>query len=124
MNTLIQVYLLMMLMQIWHIFEEIGMGAYKIAHSLSKYLVVASVLVAINFLAFILILLDVPFGYFLGLFTSGILAIGNGLVHLFGWLKTRKMRDGIGAGMFTGIPLAITGIFVLVHLINHLWVAD
>ena len=109
MNTLALTYLLMMLLQIWHIFEEIGMGAYKIAHSLGKYLVAASILVTINFVAFTLILMGIRVGYYVGLFASGILAIGNGLVHLFGWLKTRKLRDGIGAGIFTGIPLAIIG---------------
>ncbi len=55
MSTLTFTYLLMMLLQIWHIFEEIGLGAYKVAHSLNKYLVAASVLVTINFAAFTLI---------------------------------------------------------------------
>ena len=120
MNPLILSYLIMMLMQIWHIFEEIGMGAYKLAHSLKRYLVVASILVTINFTVFTLIWMDVLVGYYLGFLTSGVLAIGNGLVHSIGWLKTRKLRDGIGAGLFTGIPLAIIGLVVLIQLINQL----
>lgn len=52
MDTLTFSYLLMMLFQIWHILEEIGSGAYKIAHSLSKYLFAASVLVTVNFITF------------------------------------------------------------------------
>jgi hypothetical protein len=121
MNPILFPYLLMMLFQIFHIFEEIGMGAYKIAHSLKKYLFVAAILVTINYTAFYLILIDVRAGYFMGLFTSGVLAIGNGLIHFFGWLKTRQIRDHIGAGMFTGFPLAIVGIIVLIQIAQYLF---
>jgi hypothetical protein len=97
------------------------MGAYKVTHSLNKYLLAASVLVTINFTTFLLITNNILFGYYLGLFTSGVLAIGNGLIHFIGWLKTKKLRDGIGAGMFTGFPLAATGIWVLILLWNEIF---
>ncbi|MBC8504498.1 MAG: HXXEE domain-containing protein [Anaerolineales bacterium] len=120
MSTLMLTYLLMMLMQIFHIFEEIGMGAYKVAHSLNKYLFAASVLVTINFSAFALIAFNMRFGLFLGLLTSGVLALGNGVVHVFGVIKTKTFRDSLGAGVFTGIPLAIVGLIVFIQLIQNI----
>ena len=120
MNPLIFTYLLMMLLQVFHIFEEIGCGAYKVAGNLKTYLIVASVLVTINFTTFMLILQDIRIGYYLGLFTSGIFAIGNGLIHLVGWLKTKSFYDNLGAGVFTGIGLGITGILVLIQILGYL----
>jgi len=76
--------------------------------------------VIINFTTYILIIQDVRTGYFLGLFTSGVLTIGNGLIHIFGWIKTRSFRDSLGAGFFTGIPLGILGVIVLVQLVRAL----
>jgi len=110
----------MMLLQVWHIFEEIGCGAYKVAHSLEKYLVAASVLVTINFTAFALILNGNKAGFYLGLLTSGVLAVGNGIVHTVGYIKTKSVRDSLGAGFFTGIPLTIVGGFVFYRLLQAL----
>ncbi len=120
MNTLIISYLLMMLLQVWHILEEIGLGGYKVAHSLKKYLFAASVLVTINYVGFALILNGNKAGYFIGLFTSAVLAVGNGIVHAVGYIKTRTVRDSLGAGFFTGIPLAIVGGFVFYQIISNL----
>jgi len=110
----------MMLFQIFHIFEEIGFGAYNIAGGLRKYLIVASVLVALNFVAFGLIHLDIKTGFYLGAFSSLVLAVGNGLIHSIGWIKTRTLRDGIGAGIYTGIPLAIIGVVVFIQILQKL----
>ncbi len=120
MSTLLFTYLLMMLLQVFHIFEEIGMGAYKVAHSLNIYLFAASVLVTINFAAFALIAFNVRFGLYLGLFTSGVLALGNGVIHVFGLIKTKTFKDSLGAGVFTGIPLAIVGVIVIIQLVQSL----
>ncbi len=65
-------FLLLILLQIYHIFEEIAMEAYKLAGSLSKYLPVASVLVTINVVALYLLLRDLPAGIPLAL-VGGIL---------------------------------------------------
>ena len=109
-----------MLFQIFHIFEEVGLGAYKIAGGLRKYLIVASVLVTLNFTAFTLIHLDFIWGAYLGAFTSLVLAVGNGVIHSIGWIKTRTVKDSIGAGVFTGIPLAILGILVFIQILPNL----
>ena len=50
-TDLAYLFLLLILLQIYHIFEEIAMEAYKLAGSLNKYLLVASVLVTLNVVA-------------------------------------------------------------------------
>ena len=113
-------FLLMMLFQIFHIFEEVGCGAHNIAGGLKKYLIVASTLVTLNFTAFGLILYDNKWGYILGIFTSLVLAVGNGVIHSIGWIKTRTNRDSLGAGVFTGIPLALLGVWVFFQILPNL----
>ena len=114
-------YLLMMFLQVIHIFEEVAMGANKVVNKpLNTYLGIASLLVLLNFASFGLILADNPIGIYLGLFCSGVLALGNGLVHTIGYLVTRKMKEGIGAGLYSSIPLGIVGVWVLVLLVRGL----
>jgi hypothetical protein len=110
-------YLLLILFQIFHIFEEIALEAYKLAGSLVKYLLVASVLVTINFVALYLLLRNLPAGYPLA-FLGALFGIANGLVHVVGYARTRSFRGTVGAGMFTGIPLALVGAVVLYALIG------
>lgn len=112
-------FLLLILLQIYHIFKEIAMEAYKLADSLTKYLLVASVLVTINFLALYLLLQDLPAGYLLASL-GALIGIGNGLVHVVGYLRSRSFRGTAGAGFFTGIPLALVGGIVLYALIGVL----
>jgi hypothetical protein len=95
------------------------MEAYKLARSLNKYLLVASVLVTMNFLALYLLLKDLPGGYLLAAI-GALIAIGNGLVHVGGYLRPRSFRGTIGAGIFTGIPIALVGGIVLYALIGVL----
>ena len=112
-------YLLMIFLQIIHIFEEIAMEGYKVINKpLSTYLRVATLLVFLNFAGFGLILADNPIGFYLGIFCSGVLALGNGLVHTIGYLVTRKMKEGIGAGIYSSIPLGIVGAWVLMVLVR------
>ena len=111
----------MMLFKIFHILEEVGFGAYKIAGGLRKYLIVASVLVTLNFTAFTLIRFDIAWGLYLGAFTSLVLAFGNGVIHSVGWIKTRTNKDSIGAGVFKGIPLAIMGVLVFIQILQKLY---
>ena len=110
-------FLLLILLQIYHIFEEIALEAYKLAGSLNKYLLVASVLVTINIVALYLLLRDLPAGYILAAL-GALIGIGNGLVHVVGYLRSRSIRGTLGAGFFTGIPLALVGGVVLYALID------
>lgn len=119
-DLLIYTYLGMMLLQVVHIFEEIALGAYKIKLTLGKYLLGASVLVTINFIVFALILQGWDAGYWLGLFTSGVLGFGNGIIHLIGYVKTKTYRDSLGAGVFSAIPLGLLGLVVFNLLVQAL----
>lgn len=116
-QMLVLAYLLMTLLQIYHIFEEIGARAYVLAGSLGKYLLVASVLVTLSFLSLALLILDLRIGYFLAVVGAGI-ATMNGLVHVIGYARTKEFYESIGAGVFTSIPLGIMGIIVLFMLLR------
>jgi len=120
MEHIISLYLLLMFLQILHIFEEIGLEAYKVAGGLGKYLGVASILVAVNFLALFLMVQGLTLGYILALF-GAVLGIGNGIIHVVGYFKSRSVRGTVGAGVFTGIPFALVGTIVLVQLVQILW---
>ena len=111
----------LILLQIYHIFDEIALEAYKLADSLTKYLLVASVLVTINVVALYLLLRDRPAGYVLAA-VGALIGFGNGLVHVLGYLRTRAFRGSAGAGLFTGIPLALVG-GIMLHALIHMLVS-
>jgi len=77
------------------------------------------VLVTINFLVLYLLLRNLPGGYLLAAL-GALIGIGNGLVHMVGYVRTRSFRGTAGAGFFTGIPLALVGAIVLYALIGIL----
>ena len=110
-------YLLMTLIQVYHIFEEIALGSYKFVGSLNKYLIATSGLISPNFILLSLILLNLKIGYILGIIGT-FMAMANRVVHLGGYLKTKSYRDTAGAGVFTGILLAIVGFIVFYQLIR------
>jgi len=116
-NLFLILYLIMLFLQTVHIFEEIGFKAYEVVGSLNKYLLAASFLVFANYLPLVLILLDIRAGYYLAFFAA-ILALGNSIIHLIGYIKTKSYRGTLGAGVFSGIPLGIIGGIVLVNLIS------
>jgi len=109
-------YLLMLLLQTLHIFEEIGIEAYKQVGT-QKYLIAASILVSTNFVLFSLILSNLTVGYILGI-VGALTAILGGFVHTIGYVKTKSFRGTVGAGVFTGIPLGIAGCIILYQLIQ------
>lgn len=108
-------YLGLLVLQFLHILEEIGLGAYRKAGSLKRYLKVAAALVVVNAAPLVLMLLGLRVGYLLG-FVGALLGIGNGIVHGAGYLKTRSMRGTLGAGVLSSIPLGLMGIVVLTQL--------
>jgi hypothetical protein len=113
-------YLLLLVFQFLHILEEIGLEAYQKAGSLDRYLKVASVLVIANAVPLFLMLLGRPAGYTLGLL-GALMGIGNGIVHVVGYLKTRSIHGTVGAGLFTSLPLSIVGAVVLYQLATILF---
>jgi hypothetical protein len=109
-------YSLLLLFQFLHILEEIALEAYREAGSLKRYLKIAGILVVINFVPLFLMLLGISGGRVLGL-VGALMAIGNGIVHVVGYLKTRSMRGTVGAGVYTSIPLGVVGLIVLSRLV-------
>ncbi len=108
-------YLLLLVFQFLHILEEIGLEAYQKAGSLDRYLKVASMLVVANAIPLFLMLWGKPAGFVLGLF-GALMGMGNGIVHVVGYLKTQSIHGTVGAGLFTSIPLGIIGAVVLYQL--------
>ena len=111
-------YVSMVFLQTVHIFEEISMKAYELVGSLQKYLRVAVGLVFLSYLPLALILLEVRAGYLIAILPA-LIALGNGVIHLVGYIKTRSYRGTLGAGVFSGIPLGIVGGMVLVQLFTY-----
>ena len=112
-------YMMTLFFQTLHIFEEIYFEAYQIAGTLQKYLRVASGILFISFLPLVLMLMDLRWGIYLGLLPSS-LAILNGIVHVGGWIKTRSYQGTLGGGIFSGIPLSISGILTLISLLAQI----
>ena len=111
-------------LQTLHVFEEIGAEAYKVlphrsGNPLTSYLRIASLLVAINFAVAGLVLLDNRLGYYLAFYTV-VLALSNTIVHVIGYMKTRRYRGSIGAGVYTSVPLGVSGTILLIQLLRHI----
>lgn len=121
---LVLLYFFLIILQILHIFEEIAMKVYEVMPkgSLNKYLFISSGILTVYMTAFLGIALDMMFGYILVLIGSSI-AILNGVVHTIGYLKNRKKKElsgTIAAGFYSGIPLSLYGIVVLIFFIIYL----
>lgn len=112
-------YTILLFLQTVHVFEEITARAYELVGSLNKYLLVASLLLLVSYSALILMLMGIRFGYFIAVF-GGLLALGNGIIHLVGYAKTRSYTASLGSGVFSGIPLGIVGCLVLVQLASQI----
>ena len=114
-------FLLLLLIQILHIFEELGMEIYQIKEFLTikKYLVVSSIITSISMLTYIAIILELVIGYVFGIFVS-IFGILNFIVHTVGFIMKKKAKGTIAAGFYTGIVLGIFGsvnLFLLIQLL-------
>ena len=107
-------FLLLLLMQILHIFEELGMEVYQIKKFLTikKYLIASSIIISISMLTFIVIILELVIGYIFGICVS-IFGILNFIVHTVGFMMKKKTKGTIAAGFYTGIVLGIFGVINL-----------
>ena len=111
------------LLQVVHCFEEIGMNAHLLYKKQSPknprgfYLQTATVLVSLNFVVLLLLLYGVSFAPYLCFYTVFI-SIVNSIIHIVGWIKTKSYMGTLGAGVFSGIPLGITGGILLYVLIT------
>lgn len=123
-QLLLLTYIIFIWLVVLHTFEEIGQGIIGVRigfiHATrQKYLIGASLITTINLLTFALIFFNIPIGYYLGLFTSGIIGVFQAIVHGIGYMKERK-PGGLGVGFFSSIPLALCGLFLLIQIIQKL----
>ncbi|MHA1520834.1 MAG: HXXEE domain-containing protein [Promethearchaeota archaeon] len=109
-TTLLISYALLLIFQILHVFEEVGMEIHKhkLVGSLKKYLRVASGIMCVYLLSYLFIVLEFRIGTWMGLLCSFV-AMCNFLVHTIAYLKIRDFRGTIAAGVFSSIPLGILG---------------
>lgn len=122
-NTILLLVIITTFLQVLHCFEEIGMDAYELVPKPGKkrafYLRAASVLVGLNFSIVAMLVFDIKLAYYFAFYTV-VISVGNALIHIVGYIKTRSYRATLGAGVFSGIPLGISGLVLLIYLIKHL----
>jgi len=121
---LVLLYFFLIILQILHIFEEIAMKAYEVMPkgSLNKYLFISAGILSVYMTAFMGVALEMMFGYILVLFGCA-LAILNGVVHTVGYMKNRRKKElsgTIAAGFYSGIPLSLYGVVVLIFFSIYL----
>ena len=121
--ALILTYIIFIWVVILHTFEEISCGIMelelgKIKVTRNKYLFAASGISTLNLGTLILLILGIPAGFYLALFTSTIIGILQAVVHSIGYIREGKKARGIGSGFYTSIPLAIVGLIVLLQIIQ------
>jgi len=114
-------FLLLILIQTLHIFEELGMEIYHIKEflTLKKYLIVSSIITSISMLTFLALILELVIGYIFGIFVA-IFGILNFIVHTVGYIMKKKMKGTIAAGFYTGTILGLIGIVNLFLLFQLL----
>ncbi|MBT3337337.1 MAG: hypothetical protein HN855_08785 [Anaerolineae bacterium] len=123
-NTiLILSYILFIWLVVLHTFEEIscdvmGLELGHIKLTKNRYLLGASFISTLNLGTLALLVLGLPVGYYLALFTSAVLGVFQALVHTIGYIREVKKARGLGAGFFSSLPLAIAGVIVLIQLIQ------
>lgn len=122
-TTILLLVLITTFLQVVHCFEEIGMDAYELVpkpgNKRAFYLRAASVLVGLNFLIASMLVFDIHIAYYFAFYTV-VISVGNSLIHIVGYMKTQSYRATLGAGVFSGIPLGISGLVLLIYLIEHL----
>ena len=124
-QILILSYIAFIWMVILHTFEEIACGIMEanigpIHVTRSKYLMGASVISTLNLGVLVMMVLCLPAGYYLGLFTSGVIGVLQALIHGIDYLREGNKARNLGAGFYTSIPLAISGLIVFVQCVRLL----
>jgi hypothetical protein len=114
-GTIIQItYAIFIWLVVLHTFEEIASGIFDLevrGHTLGKkrYLLAASGISTLNMITLVLLILGLPAGAFIGLFTTVVFGVFQGLVHTVGYFREGRKAQGLGAGFYSAIPLTIVG---------------
>ena len=123
-NTILVLsYVVFMWLVILHTFEEISCNIMEaqIGHirmTKNKYLLGASIISTVNLTTLALLIMDLPAGYYLGLFTSAIFGVFQAVVHSIGYLKENKNARGLGAGFYSSLPMALISIPLFIQLLK------
>jgi len=124
-QILIFSYIVFIWMVVLHTFEEISCDIMElqlghIKMTKNRYLFAASAISTVNLGTLVLLVLGVPSGYYIGLFTSAIIGVSQAIVHGIGYLRENKNARGMGAGFYSSIPLAIVGLIVFIQIVRIL----
>lgn len=124
-TTILVAYAIFIWLVVLHTFEEIASGIFDLdvrGHKPGKrrYLLVASGISTLNMITLLLLILDLPAGYYIGLFTTAIFGVLQGLVHTVGYFREGRKARGLGAGFYSAIPLAIVGALNFYLLLQHI----
>ena len=122
-SALILLYVGFVWLVVIHTLEEISSGVMEIqlGHikmTKNRYLLAAGGITTLNMLTLALLVLNIPAGIYLGLFTSAILGVLQAVVHFIGYMREGKRMRGLGAGFYSAIPLAIAGLIVFMQLLR------
>jgi hypothetical protein len=122
-TTLILSYIAFIWLVILHTLEEIaceiiGLQVGPIHLTRNRYLLAASAISTINLGTLALLVLGLAPGYYLGLFTTSVIGIFQGIVHTIGYLRENRQARRMGAGFYSSVPLAAVGLIVLIQLVQ------
>lgn len=113
-ETILVAYAVFIWLVVLHTFEEIASGIFDqqigpIKLEKRRYLMAASGISTINMVTLVLLILGLPAGAYLGLFTTAIFGVFQGIVHTIGFFREGRKAQRLGAGFYSAIPLAIIG---------------
>jgi hypothetical protein len=122
-QMLILLYIVFIWVVILHTLEEISCDIMELQlrHFMmtrNRYLVASGVISTVNLVTLAMMVLNLPVGYYFGLFTSAVIGMFQAIVHGVGYLRENRNARGLGAGFYTSIPLAIVGLLVFVQIIR------
>jgi hypothetical protein len=112
--TILLAYVVFIWLVVLHTFEEIASGIFdfQLGHlkpGKNRYLLAAGGISTLNMITLALLILDHPAGRFIGLFTTAIFGVLQGIVHTVGYFREGRKAQGLGAGFYSAIPLTIMG---------------
>lgn len=124
-TTLVLCYIGFAWLLMLHTLEEIANGVFGLKVGplhleQNRYLLAASALTTLNLATLALIAAKLPLGLYLGLFTTALPGIFQGIVHTIGYFKAGRKTHGLGVGFYSAIPLALWAAVVLALIIQRL----
>ena len=124
-EPILYIYKLFIWLVVLHTFEEISQVIFElkigpITITKKKYLFVAGLITTINLGTLALLVAGNRAGLYLGVFTSSIIGIAQGIVHTIGFIKENRKPKGLGSGFYSSIPLSIIGLVLLYKIIQKM----